>query len=85
MATTSFSLGEHWENFIRAQVESGRYATASEVLRESLRFLEQRETRLEALRAALIEGENSGPFEPYDGEEVKRKARAAAGLAKVSA
>lgn len=33
MATTSFTLGEHWEAFIRTQIESGRYATASEVLR----------------------------------------------------
>ena len=81
MATTSFSLGEHWEAFLRAQVESGRFATISEVLRESLRQMEARETRLAALRAAIVEGENSGPAEPFDGEEIIRKARAAAGLA----
>lgn len=81
MATTSFSLGEHWEAFLRTQVETGRFATISEVLRESLRQMEVREARLAALRAALIEGENSGPPEPFDGEAIKRKARRAAGLA----
>ncbi|HBK91851.1 MAG TPA: type II toxin-antitoxin system ParD family antitoxin, partial [Parvularcula sp.] len=61
MATTSFTLGEHWEAFIKAQVESGRFATASEVLRESLRLMERREAKIAALRAAIIEGEESGP------------------------
>jgi antitoxin ParD1/3/4 len=76
MANTSFTLGEHWEAFIKAQVESGRFATASEVLRESLRLMERREAKLAALRAALIEGEESGPPEPLDLEEIKRAARA---------
>lgn len=80
MATTSVSLGEHWEAFLRAQVETGRFATISEVLRESLRQMEVREARLAALRAALIEGENSGTPEPFVGEAIKRKARSAAGL-----
>jgi antitoxin ParD1/3/4 len=80
MATTSFTLGEHWEKFLKAQVESGRYATASEVLRASLRLLENREAHLEALRTALIDGENSGGFEPFDGDEILAKAHAAAGL-----
>ncbi|HBS30315.1 MAG TPA: type II toxin-antitoxin system ParD family antitoxin [Parvularcula sp.] len=76
MATTSFTLGEHWEAFIKAQVESGRFATASEVLRESLRLMERREAKIAALRAAIIEGEESGPAEPLDLEEIKRAARA---------
>lgn len=56
MATTSLSLGEHWEVFIRNEVASGRYGSASEVVREALRFLEERKTKLEALRAHLAEG-----------------------------
>lgn len=56
MATTSLSLGEHWENFIRKQVSTGRYGSASEVARDALRDMETRETRLSALREALSEG-----------------------------
>ncbi len=56
MATTSLSLGEHWEVFIRNEVASGRYGSASEVVREALRSLEERKTKLDALRAHLAEG-----------------------------
>jgi antitoxin ParD1/3/4 len=56
MATTSLSLGEHWEVFIRNEVSSGRYGSASEVVRSALRVLEERKTKLEALRAHLAEG-----------------------------
>lgn len=56
MATTSLSLGEHWEVFIRNEVASGRYGSASEVVREALRALEERKARLEALRLHLAEG-----------------------------
>lgn len=56
MASTSMTLGPHWEGFIRAEVESGRYASASEVVRAGLRALEDRGKSLEALRAHLAEG-----------------------------
>ncbi|MBB3607586.1 type II toxin-antitoxin system ParD family antitoxin [Rhizobium sp. BK602] len=56
MATTSLSLGEHWESFIREQISSGRYGSASEVVRDALRGMEERMERLAALRAHLAEG-----------------------------
>lgn len=56
MATTSMTLGQHWEGFIRQEVESGRYASASEVVRAALRELEDKSRSLEALRAHLAEG-----------------------------
>lgn len=56
MATTSLSLGEHWESFIKKQVADGRYGSASEVVRDALRDMEIRETKLDALRAHLEEG-----------------------------
>ena len=40
---SSYVIGDHFEKFIRAQIETGRYASASEVIRDSLRLLENRE------------------------------------------
>ena len=57
MANTSLTLGEHWEEFIKSQIVDGRYASASEVVRDALRHMEERENKLSALRAHLAEGE----------------------------
>ncbi|QNI02143.1 type II toxin-antitoxin system ParD family antitoxin [Halomonas sp. SH5A2] len=56
MATTSLSLGEHWEVFIRNEVSSGRYGSASEVVRDALRAMEERKSKIEALRTHLAQG-----------------------------
>jgi antitoxin ParD1/3/4 len=56
---TSFSIGEHFIEFVEAQVVQGRYSNASDVVRAGLRLLEEPETKLAALRAALMEGEQS--------------------------
>jgi antitoxin ParD1/3/4 len=63
---TSFSLGDHFVSFIDQQIARGRYGSASEVLRAGLRLLEEHDAKLEALRAALIAGENSGPSTGFD-------------------
>ena len=77
---TSITLGDHFEEFINAQIEAGRYGNVSEVVRASLRLLEEHEQRVEALRLALQEGEKSGEAMPLDIEEVKRAARREAGI-----
>ena len=61
-------LGKHFEEFIRKQVESGRYANASEVVREALRWMEVDQIKLERLRAMLAEAE--ADFERGDFIEV---------------
>jgi len=58
MATTSLSLGEHWELFIKNEIASGRYGSASEVVRAALRNLEERKAQIDALRTHLSEGAN---------------------------
>ena len=65
---TFFSIGEHFSEFVEEQVREGRYSSASDVVRAALRLLEEQETKLAALRGALIEGEQSGPSTPFDFE-----------------
>jgi len=57
---TSVILGNHYEKFVGTQVGSGKYGSTSEVIRAGLRLLEERETAVSTLQAALIEGEKSG-------------------------
>lgn len=63
---TSISLDPHFSEFIDSQVAAGRYNSASDVMRAGLRLLEEHEAKLVALRAALREGEESGPAKPFD-------------------
>ncbi|MBK6567325.1 type II toxin-antitoxin system ParD family antitoxin [Candidatus Aalborgicola defluviihabitans] len=63
---TSISLGDHFGAFIAQQISQGRYGSASEVVRAGLRQLEEHETQLASLRAALAAGENSGASTNFD-------------------
>jgi antitoxin ParD1/3/4 len=63
---TSITLGDHFTGFVEAQIASGRFSSASEVVRAGLRLLEEHEVKLKALRDALEEGERSGPAEAFD-------------------
>ncbi|MEM1405036.1 MAG: type II toxin-antitoxin system ParD family antitoxin [Pseudomonadota bacterium] len=65
---TSVTIGNHFESFIAEQVEDGRYGSASEVVRAGLRLLEEHEAKVQRLREALIEGEQSG-FVEYSYDE----------------
>lgn len=65
---TSIALGDHLLQFVTDRVKSGRYNSVSDVVRAGLRLLEAEETKLEALRTALAEGEKSGKAEAFDFE-----------------
>lgn len=63
---TSISLDDHFSDFLSREVSSGRYRSSSEVIRAALRLLEDQETQLAAVRAALVAGEKSGEPERFD-------------------
>lgn len=72
---TSIALGDHFSTFIGDQVESGRYGSASEVIRAGLRLLEAHEARVKALQDALVAGEASGEPEPFDNDAFLKRMR----------
>jgi antitoxin ParD1/3/4 len=47
------SIGERWEAFIAEQLRLGRYASQSEIVREGLRLVEEREARLAGLKQSV--------------------------------
>ena len=67
---SSYVIGEHFEKFIKAQLQQGRYASASEVIRDGLRAL-----KLQALRADIQQGINSGPGRPVQDVTAELQAR----------
>jgi len=78
---SSYSIGDHYEAFAKELVASGRYASVSEVLRDGLRLMEEREAlrawKLNELKKAIQEGLDSGPAEPWESlEDFLTEARA---------
>ena len=74
---SSYTLGSHYEAFIKRQLASGRYNNASEVVRDALRLMEERERRLKSLDQMIYRGiaqANAGDV--YDAEEFLRELEA---------
>ena len=61
MRNTSIALSDHWVKFAADMVASGRYGSTSEVVREGLRLVEERQRRIDALDDAIQAGLDSGP------------------------
>ena len=76
--TMTVDLGDELREFIESLIESGDYRTQSEVIRESLRLLreKQAESRLQALRYMLEEGLSSGEAQPLYKDAFLRKVKA---------
>ncbi|KGO86678.1 type II toxin-antitoxin system ParD family antitoxin [Flavobacterium suncheonense] len=65
---TSILLGNHFENFINEEIASGRFSSASEVIRTALRLLELEEEKIKQLRREIEIGEKSGMVSNFDPE-----------------
>ena len=63
---TSVTLGKHFEQIIERSIKSGRYASASEVIRAGLRLVDEREQKIKLLREAIEAGERSGYVKNFD-------------------
>jgi antitoxin ParD1/3/4 len=72
---TSIILGEHYDNFIQQEIKSGRYSTASEIIRHGLRLMEVEKNKIDSINKALVVGEESGQARPFDNNEFKSRMR----------
>ncbi len=63
---TSVTLGSHFEQIIERSIKSGRYSSASEVIRAGLRMVDEREQKIILLREAIEAGERSGYIKNFD-------------------
>jgi len=70
------SIGSHFEQFIQEAIAHGRYNSKSEVICAGLRLLEEDEANVNALKAALKEGEESGFVVNFDPEENLKQLKA---------
>lgn len=66
---TSILLGDYFENFISQQIKSGKFSSASEVVRAALRMFEYEESKKSELINELKKGEKSGFVENFDRKE----------------
>ncbi len=78
------SLSKTFETYIQKQLDEGTYNNASEIIREALRLKMQQDeiyqTRLESLRAAIIQGEESGDAVLFNMDDIIKEARKDEGL-----
>lgn len=78
------SLSSTFEAYIQKQLDEGTYNNASEIIREALRLKMQQDeiyqTRLKSLRAAIVQGEESGDAAPFDIKDIIQDAKKDAGL-----
>ena len=74
----TITLTDQQDDWIKAQIAAGQYTNDSEAIRDLIRREQERQAQVQAVRAALIEGEESGAPQPFDVQAFK--ARMAAGV-----
>jgi antitoxin ParD1/3/4 len=70
---TSIILGNHFNQFIQTELKDGRYSSASEVIRNGLRLLENEHEQRKILDDALIVGLETGTPKPFDNDAFKQR------------
>jgi len=70
---TSVILGTHFDEFIKSEIDSGRYKSVSEVIRNGLRVLEEDKHKILLINEALVVGEQSGTPKKFDNDKFKRE------------
>ncbi len=78
MSTTrkTITVTDQQDHWIKSQIEAGHYTNDSEYIRDLIRRDQASQANIDAIRAALIEGEESGVAEPFDVEKFKREVAA---------
>lgn len=76
MKNTSISLGTYLDQFVKSQIETGRYKNVSEVIRSALRLLENEENKTIALKNAIQEGLDIPRVENFDFDENRKQLKA---------
>ena len=69
----TITLTDKQDSWIKAQIDAGQYTNDSEYIRDLIRREQERSVELEAIRAALIEGESSGEPRPFDANAFKQR------------
>jgi antitoxin ParD1/3/4 len=73
---TSMLLGDHFEQFIEEQIATGRFSSASEVIRTALRLMEAEEVKKKELNKALALGEKTGFIDGFDSKKFLKQMKA---------
>ena len=73
----TITLTDKQDDWIKAQIDAGHYTNDSEYIRDLIRREQERNSEIESIRAALIEGENSGEPRPFDAGAFKQRMLAA--------
>jgi len=75
MSTTrkTITVTDQQDQWIKAQIEAGEFTNDSEYIRDLIRRDQASKADIEAIRAALLEGEESGEPQPFDGAQFKQE------------
>ncbi|KIH84048.1 type II toxin-antitoxin system ParD family antitoxin [Pseudomonas batumici] len=69
----TITVTDQQDGWIKAQIDAGRYTNDSEYIRDLIRRDQGRSAELEAIRAALIDGESSGEPRRFNADEFKKR------------